>query len=36
MHSRGWVQTRDLMIFGTLISLVALALMVGVVAVAGR
>ena len=36
MHSRGWVQTRDLMIFGTLISLLALGLMVVAAAVAGR
>jgi sodium-dependent dicarboxylate transporter 2/3/5 len=36
MHSRGWVQTRDLMIYGTLISLIALGVMVAVAAVLGR
>ena len=36
MHSRGWVQTRDLMIYGTLISLIALGVMMAVAAVLGR
>ena len=35
MHSRGWVQTRDLMVYGTLISLIALVGMVAVVALMG-
>jgi hypothetical protein len=35
MHSRGWVQTRDLMVYGTLISLIALGGMVAVVALMG-
>jgi len=36
VHGRGWVQTRDLMIYGTLISLLALGVMVAVAAVLGR
>jgi sodium-dependent dicarboxylate transporter 2/3/5 len=35
MHSRGWVQTRDLMVYGTLISLIALGGMVALVALMG-